>query len=485
MSRGREIIAEMENNLKSIGDDTESEIEELIFEQVEIDDPDEREDIAEEAAALLKSTEAARALISRVSNALAAALLIADAETEAALDEIAEKFTVEYEIAQRIVKRMPATGDYEYLRPHLDEFVIAFVGDDRAEEIKQRQAALLRAEQAARLLSSVSTEISADAASRIESAFDEIAMLSKGIFEAGAVGLGTLGLALVGALTAVMFTIVRPLSHTAVALDGIRAGRPDGPVTEVRRSDEIGLIQNAVREFKASAIAKLEADEAIEALRAAEAEQSAAARAAEQAMLTELEGVVKAAAQALEAMRAIDEGARRITEITTLVEEIAFQTNLLALNAAVEAARAGEGGKGFAVVAQEVRALAQRASQAASNINGLISKSAAQVADGVQLVEATGHSLADIRAKTEKAGALVSEISVASHEQSGRVAATFATVRNLDKETQQITTLSVESKTAADDLAEQATRLNQLVAFFQSEQDASNEGTLLQTELIR
>ena len=99
---------------------------------------------------------------------------------------------------------------------------------------------------------------------------------------------------------------------------------------------------------------------------------------------------------AVAAMSQIDASARQVTEIIEVLNDISFQTNLLALNAGVEAARAGEAGRGFAVVASEVRALAQRAGEAAENIRGLIAKSSLDVAEGVRLVTDTGTFLQDI-----------------------------------------------------------------------------------------
>ena len=100
--------------------------------------------------------------------------------------------------------------------------------------------------------------------------------------------------------------------------------------------------------------------------------------------------------KAVEAMARIEQASQKITDITSVIDDIAFQTNLLALNAAVEAARAGDAGKGFAVVASEVRTLAQRSSEAAKDITGLINSSTAEVANGVKLVRSAGEALGKI-----------------------------------------------------------------------------------------
>ena len=113
--------------------------------------------------------------------------------------------------------------------------------------------------------------------------------------------------------------------------------------------------------------------------------------------------------QAVEAMTRIEQASQKITDITSVIDDIAFQTNLLALNAAVEAARAGEAGKGFAVVASEVRTLAQRSSDAAKDITGLINTSTTEVAQGVKLVRSAGDALGKIVDASQKVASTVSE----------------------------------------------------------------------------
>ncbi len=125
--------------------------------------------------------------------------------------------------------------------------------------------------------------------------------------------------------------------------------------------------------------------------------------------------------EAVEAMARIEQASNKISDITGVIEEIAFQTNLLALNAAVEAARAGEAGKGFAVVASEVRQLAQRSSEAARNIAELIGASGSEVAQGVKLVHGTGDALDRIVEASRKVSATVAEISEATGEQANGI----------------------------------------------------------------
>jgi methyl-accepting chemotaxis protein len=176
---------------------------------------------------------------------------------------------------------------------------------------------------------------------------------------------------------------------------------------------------------------------------------------------------------AVEAMARIETASRKISDITSVIDEIAFQTNLLALNAAVEAARAGDAGKGFAVVASEVRALAQRSSDAAKDITALISESGAEVAQGVGLVRSAGEALGKIVEASKKVSATVSDISSASAEQANGIEEMSQTVAHMDEMTQQNAALSEESAASASALAGQIQRLNELVASFRTRDDVA------------
>ena len=123
------------------------------------------------------------------------------------------------------------------------------------------------------------------------------------------------------------------------------------------------------------------------------------------------------AEELVRAMAEINKSSQRISDITTVIDEIAFQTNLLALNAAIEAARAGELGKGFAVVAAEVRNLAHRSSQAAKEITALIKDSVSKTEEGNRMAEKTGGTLGEIVESVKKVADLISEISASSAEQ--------------------------------------------------------------------
>ncbi len=171
-------------------------------------------------------------------------------------------------------------------------------------------------------------------------------------------------------------------------------------------------------------------------------------------------------AGARDAMNRINESSQKITDITGVVDEIAFQTNLLALNAAVEAARAGDAGRGFAVVAAEVRVLAQRSAEAAKQIKDLIEESTAKVAHGSKLVGESEETLKTIVDSIKRVSLIVSEISSSSEEQSDGIQQVNTAVSQMDQATQQNAALVEEAAAAAKSLEEQAMALEQLMSYF-------------------
>ena len=176
----------------------------------------------------------------------------------------------------------------------------------------------------------------------------------------------------------------------------------------------------------------------------------------------------KIVGQAVDAMARIEQASAKITEITSVIDEIAFQTNLLALNAAVEAARAGDAGKGFAVVAAEVRTLAQRSSEAAKDIGGLISTSTVEIGQGVKLVREAGSTLVRIVDASTKVLGTVSEISTATAEQANGIDEMAQAVAHMDEMTQQNAAMAEESAAASSQLSQQVQRLHQQVERFRT-----------------
>ncbi len=170
--------------------------------------------------------------------------------------------------------------------------------------------------------------------------------------------------------------------------------------------------------------------------------------------------------QVVETMKGINDSSRKIADIISVIDGIAFQTNILALNAAVEAARAGEQGRGFAVVASEVRALAGRSAEAAKEIKTLIGASVERVEHGSALVDQAGATMSDVVAAIRRVGEIVGEISSASAEQSAGVAQVGQAIAQIDRATQQNAALVEQMAAAASGLSGQSSDLVGAVAAF-------------------
>ncbi|MBV8625912.1 MAG: MCP four helix bundle domain-containing protein [Herbaspirillum sp.] len=170
--------------------------------------------------------------------------------------------------------------------------------------------------------------------------------------------------------------------------------------------------------------------------------------------------------QVVQTMSAINESSRKIVDIISVIDGIAFQTNILALNAAVEAARAGEQGRGFAVVASEVRGLAQRSATAAKEIKALINDSVSQVSSGTELVAQAGTTMDQVVDSIGQVSHIVGEISAATREQSDGIEQVNQAIMQMDNTTQQNAALVEEAAAAAQALQDQAQRLLELVDVF-------------------
>jgi methyl-accepting chemotaxis protein len=187
----------------------------------------------------------------------------------------------------------------------------------------------------------------------------------------------------------------------------------------------------------------------------------------------------QALARAVQSVEAIQQGARRMSEIIGVIDGIAFQTNILALNAAVEAARAGEQGRGFAVVASEVRMLAQRSSEAAREIRDLIQTSVGQVESSAGLIRSAGDGISAMAGGIHSVAASMSEIAQSSNEQSTGLKEISGAVQQLDQITQdnaQVVGLAVQH---AEALEHRASTLNQAVAAFRLQQGTAQEAVAL------
>ena len=180
-------------------------------------------------------------------------------------------------------------------------------------------------------------------------------------------------------------------------------------------------------------------------------------------------------AQVVGTMSSINESSRKIVDIISVIDGIAFQTNILALNAAVEAARAGEQGRGFAVVAAEVRNLAQRSAAAAKEIKNLIGDSVEKVDVGTKLVDDAGDTMEEIVSAVKRVTDIIAEISAASNEQSQGIEQINEAITQMDELTQQNAALVEEAAAAAESMEEEARNLTRSVSVFKLSESSQNK----------
>ncbi len=201
---------------------------------------------------------------------------------------------------------------------------------------------------------------------------------------------------------------------------------------------------------------------------------------------TEIAGKgVQVVGQVVSTMEEINESSRKVVDIISVIDGIAFQTNILALNAAVEAARAGEQGRGFAVVAVEVRNLAQRAAAAAAEIKGLIGDSVEKVEDGTKLVAQAGKTMEEIVSAIRSVTVIMSEISAASMEQTSGIEQVNQAIGQMDDVTQQNAALVEQAAAAAESLEEQTQNLAVTVAHFKLDGNPRNFTGFAKAEPVR
>jgi methyl-accepting chemotaxis protein-1 (serine sensor receptor) len=257
--------------------------------------------------------------------------------------------------------------------------------------------------------------------------------------------------------------IVGRIKHSAVSINAAASEIATGNDDLSRRTEQ----QAASLEETAASMEELTSTVKQNAEHARQANQLAAGAASVASEGGEVVG------QVVSTMSGIEASSKKIADIISVIDGIAFQTNILALNAAVEAARAGEQGRGFAVVASEVRTLAQRSASAAKEIKELIDDSVSRVAEGSALVGQAGKTMHEIVSSVQRVTDIMGEISAASQEQYAGIEQVNQTVTQMDESTQQNAALVEEASAAARSMEQQATELSQAVALFKLEEHAA------------
>ncbi|WP_295938912.1 methyl-accepting chemotaxis protein [uncultured Xanthomonas sp.] len=257
--------------------------------------------------------------------------------------------------------------------------------------------------------------------------------------------------------------IVGRIKHSAVSINAAASEIAAGNDDLSRRTEQ----QAASLEETAASMEELTSTVRQNAEHARQANQLAAGAASVASQGGDVVG------QVVTTMSGIEDASRRIADIISVIDGIAFQTNILALNAAVEAARAGDQGRGFAVVASEVRTLAQRSASAAKEIKSLIDDSVSRVAEGSVLVDRAGKTMTEIVTSVQRVTDIMGEISAASQEQSAGIEQVNQTVTQMDESTQQNAALVEEASAAARSMEQQAVELSQAVALFKLDASAA------------